>query len=749
MSKKKVNIKNNLIEETNSETTSKKEEVVSELIDATKKEEKVKPQKKINSRKKAANKISTQNTAAKEDSQISEPETILKEEIINPPEEIPAKKETKPVKRQTKKVSKNEPAKEIAVAEKSATALPDIEMITQAEETNQEISVEYTITEKNVVEVSKKVESELSQTTATEIAEQQPSATIEPLKKSKNKKKKKKKKPQQDITNNIDASKPEIDYIEPQHVIEKSNERKQIQSENRSNLVKQSDGKPQKKDIKPNLPIAKPKKKVEYLYSILPKSKELTKNQLNDDFINSFLNKVEEYLKQQAYIETGGKLLLAVSGGVDSIVMMDAMALLADRLRFSLYVAHFNHKLRGLSSDNDEVLVRNKCKEYNLHFYSGSGNVKQYSSRNSLSIEHAARILRYNFFERTARNIGVDIVSTAHTEDDLVETFFINLFRGSGLTGLSSMPSKRKFVKNVSLVRPFLQFSKSQLYKYAEIRNLQWNEDETNTLLNYTRNKVRQDLIPKLINEYNPALINIITRTTELIQGADEVIKDIVSKSINNVIDEANNERFGLRINMLLTFNKFMQGELIQHAWGKYFRLQPLPLSTIDRILELNQKQTGSICEISSGYYVLRDRNNLIFAKRVKDIPASLIIEKPGEYKIGKYKLIISEVKPNEIIFSEDKNIEYIPADMMKPFLEIRNKKDGDLFFPLGAPGEMKLSDFLTNEKVPLIDKSNILVLTNKFDILWVIGYRINEKCRVNKSMKNVLKLKLVLSDKK
>lgn len=575
--------------------------------------------------------------------------------------------------------------------------------------------------------------------------------TVEPStieKKKRNNKRKNKKKTNPETPEVVSV---EVDVKEEQ-LVQNPKDQNLIKRSDQNNLAKASQPKGQK-NKKPEPQTAKsrpaPPKRVEILYSTLPTTKELSKSQLANTYLSNFLGKVEDYLSKEAFIEPGGKLLLAVSGGVDSVVLMDSLAILAHKMRFTLYIAHYNHKLRGFSSDRDETLVRNTSKEYNLNFYSSSGNVKQYSSKNSLSIEHAARILRYNFFERTARNVGVDIVATAHTEDDLVETFLINLLRGSGLTGLSSMPSKRKFVKNVSLVRPFLQFSKKDLYEYASIRKLKWFEDETNSLLNYTRNKVRHDLIPKLINEYNPAVIEVISRTTELIQGADEVIKDIVVKSITNVIDEANNERFSLKINMLLTFNKFMQGELIQYSWNKYFRLQPLPLSAIDRILELNNSQTGSICEISSGYFVLRDRNNLIFAKKIKEITTSLMIEKPGEYKIGKLKLIISEVKPEEVVFSDDKNIEYISAEFMEPFIEIRNKREGDVFHPLGSPGEMKLSDFLTNEKVPLVDKANILIMTNKMQILWVMGHRISEKCRIKKTEAKIYKLKLVNSDKK
>ena len=517
---------------------------------------------------------------------------------------------------------------------------------------------------------------------------------------------------------------------------------KPVKSQAQTNIIvkdKQSDNRNKAQKNKPE-----PSKRKEIVFTVIPQVKQLNKSQTNNAFLNNFLSKVEDYLRQKAYIEPGGKLLAAVSGGVDSIVLMDCLALLAEGMRFTLYVAHFNHKLRGLSADNDEALVKNTTKEYNLHYYSGSGNVKQYSSKNSISIEHAARILRYNFFERTARNIGVDIVATAHTEDDLVETFFINLFRGSGLTGLSSMPTKRKFVKNVSLVRPFLQFTKQDLYNYASIRRLKWHEDETNSLLNYTRNKVRHELVPLLKESYNPALSNIITRTSELLQGADEVIKDLVSKSVPTILEDANNEKFRIKINMLLTFNRFMQGELIQYLWSKYFRLQPLSLSTIDRILALTKSITGSICEISGGNFVLRDRNNLVFAKRIKDVQSSIIIEKPGEYKLGKMKIEIKEVRRNEIIFNDDKNIEFIPARMLQPFVEIRNKREGDDFHPLGAPGVMKLSDFLTNEKVSLADKPNVLVMSNKFDILWVLGYRISEKCRIKDTNEKIYRIRLI-----
>lgn len=520
----------------------------------------------------------------------------------------------------------------------------------------------------------------------------------------------------------------------------------------RKNESKLPDNKPQTKNKSTEKKIEKPipikKVEPEIIITINPK-KMLTKEQEKNPFILNFFSQLENFLRKEVQIEKGQKLLVAMSGGVDSSVLFDALAVLSMKMKFIIYVLHFNHKLRGLSSERDEKLVGQLSKDYNVQYFNASGNVKQFAERNSLSIEYAARQLRYNFFEKVARTLNANFVATAHTADDNVETFFLNLFRGSGLTGLSGIPSKRNLVKNVMMIRPLINFRKRDLIEYAKVRHLKWFEDETNSLLNYTRNKIRLSLIPRLEEEFNPSITDIIRQTSHLMSGADRLIRDIVKKNYPLVVEDASQEKFIIKLPMLMANEEFIQGEIIQHLWLKYFRLQPLPMQTINRILSLHNSQSGAICEINSLYFVLRDRNNLIFTKRQYEENIKLMINIPGKYFIGRYKLEFSEIDRNAVIFDENSNIEYFDISIKDSFLEIRNWSSGDSFQPLGMKGEMKVSDFLINEKIPITEKASMIVLTNKTDIIWIIGKRISEKFKIKKDAKKVIKAVLIKNDKK
>ncbi|PKL86055.1 MAG: tRNA lysidine(34) synthetase TilS [Ignavibacteriae bacterium HGW-Ignavibacteriae-1] len=476
----------------------------------------------------------------------------------------------------------------------------------------------------------------------------------------------------------------------------------------------------------------------------MPDVKQLAPRLLKNPVIRKFLAAIEDFLKTRIYIEKGFRIVLAVSGGVDSVVMLDCMALVADKLGLQIYIAHFNHMLREKESDLDAELVKNLAEQYNIQFLNSSGNVKAFSQKNNISIEHAARNLRYNFFERTTRNLDADLMATAHTSDDSVETFILNMLRGSGLTGLSGIPEVRKFVKNVLIIRPLLSFTKKEIKNYAELRKLKWREDESNQLLNYTRNKVRLDLMPKLRADYNPAVDEIISRTARLIYGADNLIKELVKKNMIPVVVDVTPERFSLKVPILQTHEEFMQGEIIQAAWLKYFRLQPLSLSAVDRIMSIFDKQSGTQVEIGSGYFALKDRNIVIISKSSVIKKVKVFGSLPSEYRVNGYKIVFTLVDKRAVKIIENPEIEYFDYDKVGTYVEIRNWEQGDTFQPLGAPGEMKISDFLTNEKVSLLEKPNIIIVRNTYETVWVVGKRIGEKFKIDSETKTFLKAEIV-----
>lgn len=476
----------------------------------------------------------------------------------------------------------------------------------------------------------------------------------------------------------------------------------------------------------------------------LPQSKALSIHQKKNKYLNELLKKVENFLINEMLIDSSTKIIVAVSGGVDSVTLLDALAVFADKYKFQLFVAHFNHNLRAENSNRDAEFVKKLAKEYALPFHTANGKVKKFSEKNSISIETAARILRYNFFERISRSLNADFVATAHTANDSVETFFINLFRGSGLTGLCGIPLRRQFIKDVLLVRPLIDLKKNELIEYAKIRNLQWNEDETNSLLNFTRNKIRLDLIPKLENEFNPAIIDVINRTTKLLQGADRIIHQYVKRNLPLIVENVSNDSFAFNISIFQTFDKFIQGELIQTAFLKYFRQPPPNLSKIDRILQLVNSETGSMFEITKSISVAKDRNLLVFYRRKVFQEINLIINKVGSYKINGKTIILNEVPKKDVKISNNPNIEYLDFDLVPSVLYIRNWKSGDTFQPLGMENQVKVSDFLTNQKISFLERPNVLVLCSKNDIIWLIGKRINDKFKITENTKKILKLEII-----
>jgi tRNA(Ile)-lysidine synthase len=332
-------------------------------------------------------------------------------------------------------------------------------------------------------------------------------------------------------------------------------------------------------------------------------------------FFQNFYRDIEKYVITEMLVANGSNVVIGVSGGVDSIVLLDVFANLANTYNFKISVAHYNHNLRGEASNRDENFVKKIAQKYNIPFYTSSGKVRQYAEKNGMSIEESARTLRYVFFERVTRTINADFIATAHTKDDSVETFLLNLFRGTGLTGLSGIPAKRQFVKDVILIRPFLKLNKQNIIEYADNRNLKWSEDETNKESKYMRNKIRLNLIPKLKNDYTPAIIDVINRAAKLIQGADRIIHNYVKTNVSKLLFDISNDSVSIRLPLLKTFDEFIRGEMIQYTLMKYFRTDAINMRVIDRILKLESSDVGAFCDINKVIYAVKDRQAIVIAK--------------------------------------------------------------------------------------------------------------------------------------
>jgi tRNA(Ile)-lysidine synthase len=478
--------------------------------------------------------------------------------------------------------------------------------------------------------------------------------------------------------------------------------------------------------------------KVDYLL-LLKNRRNLTQ----DPIISGFLKKLSNIIKNKLCLSAGDKVVLAVSGGVDSVVMLDSFSQISLETGLILSVVHFNHSLREESSERDEKFVYHLAHSYGLHIHTTKKDVKAYAAQTGLSIEQAARDLRYSFFEKIANSTNSHFIATAHTADDSAETVLINLLRGSGITGLSGISVKRPLTKKITVIRPFIDFHKQELIKYAQLQNLKWYEDETNELVIYTRNKVRNILLPLLKNEFNPSIIDTINRTALHIEGADSVISEHTNNALNSIRFDKKTEKLSVKISWFKSFSRFMQGEILQKVLETYYNMPPQSLSVIDRVIGLSDSATGALYDITPQIYALKDREYIYLGiRKIVDIKEETI-NPPGIFDIGDIKLTMKVVKKNEVIFNTNPNIEYFDFDKINNPLIIRSWKTGDVFHPLGTNGSMKLSDFLINEKIDLIEKQNIRVLCAGKEIAWVIGNRISDNFKITENTKKYLQVTL------
>jgi tRNA(Ile)-lysidine synthase len=295
----------------------------------------------------------------------------------------------------------------------------------------------------------------------------------------------------------------------------------------------------------------------------------------------------------------------------------------------------------------------------------------------------------------------------------------------------------------VRVIRPLIDIPKSDLIQYAKTRNLQWQEDESNDWLDYTRNKIRHNLIPSLEEEFSPSVKDNVQRITKFLQGADEFIQERVSEVSDLIISRETPENYKTKINILNSNNQFIQGEIISRFLKTDLDIPQVNYSQIEGILNLKDKETGSIFAIDKFWTCIKDRKDLLFRKNLSTILINQQIEKVGEYVFGNKKLILKEVPKNEVIMNTDKSVEFFDFDKFPLIITLRNWQEGDVIKPLPSTGRMKVSDFLINNKVNTFDKNFVYVLAKESEVIWVLNYQINDKFKITETTTRFLKGKI------
>ena len=430
------------------------------------------------------------------------------------------------------------------------------------------------------------------------------------------------------------------------------------------------------------------------------------------------LQKFQNHINQNLPFLKEKKLLLATSGGIDSMVLLA----LCHQLKLDIRVAHCNFQLRDAESDADEKFVKAQCEKLDILLFVNHFDTKKFAEAQKLSIQVVARNLRYDWFNTLLINNDYDYILTAHHLDDSLETFLINFTRGSGLDGLTGIPQQ-----NGNIVRPLLPFSRNEIETFAKENNLNWREDSSNTSDKYLRNKLRHDVIP-VLKELNPSLLDSFENTISNLKQSQSLVNDASQMVYKQVVSEEDTIKIDIsKLTEFQNYNAYL------YQW-----LQPFGFTAWEDIYTLVEAQSGKQV-FSQKYILLKDRNHLIlFPKQNENEPIHFSVAK--DQKEVKFPLKLSFCNVDDISVVPT-NVIFVDEDKLQFPLEIRKWQEGDLFFPFGMNGKKKLSKFFKDEKFSLLDKSNTWLLCSENQIVWVIGKRQDERFKVTETTTKILKI--------
>ena len=439
------------------------------------------------------------------------------------------------------------------------------------------------------------------------------------------------------------------------------------------------------------------------------------------------LDGFEKYIEENELFSHNDKLLLAVSGGVDSMVMMALMS--AAGYRFG--VAHCNFQLRGAESDEDELLVAREAKRLGVEFFNKLFDTEAEMERTGESMEMAARRIRYQWFKELCDEHGYSAIAIAHHSNDSIETFFINMLRGTGLRGLTGITTQVGRV-----VRPMMFATRKDIHDYAVAHRIPFREDSSNRSTKYLRNKVRIGLVP-MLKEINPQFTTIMRRNIARLSQAQDFITSAIGIVKGEVL-EHNGDIHTLRVaNIRPTLPRnYVIYEILNSEYG-------FKGDVVDALCHaLDSGATGRRF-YSREWVAVVDRGDVVIAPITQDDSCESIVEKGAARSYIGGSVLYYEYCNIDFIDTLDQgdNVALLDADKLKFPLKVRRWQEGDWFVPFGMSGRKKLSDYLIDKKVSMAEKSRQFVLLSGDDIVWVVGRRLDDRYAITRKTENVLKV--------
>ncbi len=454
------------------------------------------------------------------------------------------------------------------------------------------------------------------------------------------------------------------------------------------------------------------------------------------------LEKVKDYIEKHRMLSKGDKVVAGLSGGADSVALLHILKELKGVFGIEIVAAHVNHGLRGEEADEDEEFARALCEKWGIGFYHKKADVRGLAAAWRKSEEETGRIVRYEFFKEVLSQTGAARIATAHHKNDQAETILHNIIRGTGLEGLSGI----KPVRDGCFIRPLLCVSRREIEDYLKAEGLTYRTDATNAQLDYTRNRIRNLLIPAL-EEYNPSVVDSIARLGSLALEENEFMTGY-SEGLFEKCSVADGQQVDIKLDGFLSCHRAVQRRLVRLAMQEIKSdLDGISYVHIEDIIDMAAaSRTGSRLMLPAGIHVIKGYGYLRFTCKPleqKHEYFEVPLPVPGRVELDGLGVTVTA----EVVDSRERPVYsgdciYIDAGKVRGSLRLRQRRDGDRFKPLGMNGTKKLKDFFIDRKIPVERRDSIPLLADEDNIIWVVGLQMNEDYKLTAATEKIIRFR-------